>query len=221
MPKIKNVFFIDFDDTLFNTKKFKKELIGIFKKNGVSEDQFKEFYYAGGGNKTAFSFERQVGMLKKKYNISSRRLILDFNVFIGDISCFLFRDTKSFLQKIKNKNNYLILLSYGDVKFQKKKILNSGIADFFDEIIITEGVKIAIIEKHKQANSSERVIFIEDHPKQLDAVMKKFSKDKKNKLFKKIDVIKIARKSGRYSNVKTEFPFERFENFSDIIKKVC
>ena len=41
----KNLFFIDFDDTLFNTKKFKKELIKIFLKNNINKKQFTEFYY--------------------------------------------------------------------------------------------------------------------------------------------------------------------------------
>lgn len=221
MLDIKNIFFIDFDDTLFDTKKFKKELIDVFKKNGISEAQFRESYYARKGGEDVFSPEAQIRMLKKKYNIDSRRLIFDFNDFIRDLSRFLFKDTASFLKKIKSKKNYLILLSYGDAKFQKKKILNSGIADFFNEIIVTRGIKLAVMEKHELTKISKRVIFIEDHPEQLDAVMKKISSNNKNELLKKIDVVKISRKNGRYSNLKTEFPFEQFKNFSDILKKVC
>ena len=53
--------FIDFDDVLFNTRDFKRDLINIFIKNGVSRKQFTEEGYWSG----KYNLEKQIKSLEK------------------------------------------------------------------------------------------------------------------------------------------------------------
>lgn len=219
----KNLFFIDFDDTLFNTKKFKKRLIKIFLKNGVSEKRFAEFYY----NQNKYNPEKQINGLSKKYKIDKIKLKNDMDKFAGDTSKFLFKETVYFLQKLKKgKNNRLILISYGYSEFHQQKILNSGISKFFHETIIMDKKKIDLIKKHPKTSQADYLYFLEDHPEQLDYSFNKIKQDiKTDSCFKKLFIIRIKHKEGRYSNIKTEHNFyeikklnEFFSDFNKIFK---
>ena len=40
------MIFIDFDDTIYNTKRFKEEYYKMFEKSGVLKDVFEQTYYS-------------------------------------------------------------------------------------------------------------------------------------------------------------------------------
>ncbi|MCK5459935.1 threonylcarbamoyl-AMP synthase [Candidatus Parcubacteria bacterium] len=227
----KNLFFIDFDDTLFNTKKFKKDLIKIFSKNNINTKQFAESYYdyplKKGSRLCKYDPEHQIKKLSEKYKIDKIKLKNDIDEFTSDTSKFLFKDTLAFLQKLKKeKNNRLILISFGKTKFQRKKILNSGIRKFFHEIIITDKKKIDLIKKHKKTAAADYLYFLEDHPKQLNYAKNKIRQQiKSNSCFKKFFIIRVKHNDGRYSKIKTESDFyeikkinEFFSDFNKLFK---
>jgi FMN phosphatase YigB (HAD superfamily) len=215
------LFFIDFDDTLFYTKEFKDDLIKVFFNNGISEKQFKDSYYCvDTETRPKYSPYTQIKKLEDEFGVDGKKLKYEFDDFIKNAKNYLFDDSVGFLKEIRKSSNYLVLLSYGECLFQKMKIDNTDIGKSFDQIIVTDEKKLNVILGHKKINSFENVFFIEDHPEQLDGAMKKL-KDQESKLLEKIKIIKISRREGRYSKIKTKFNFEKFNNLREVLKKVC
>jgi FMN phosphatase YigB (HAD superfamily) len=218
---IKKLFFIDFDDTLFNTKKFKDDLINIFLDNGVNEKQFKESYYCvDAETRPKYSPYMQIKNLEDNFGIDGKKLKIEFDNFIKKSQEYLFDDSIKFLEEVSKNNNHLVLLSYGECLFQKMKIDNSGVCNFFDEIIITDDPKIDIILNYKKINIFDEVFFVEDHPEQVDQATKRLNNIKSN-ISEKIKIIKVSRSDGRYSRVDTKFNFDRFNSLREVLEKVC
>ena len=131
------------------------------------------------------------------------------------------------MQKLKNeKKKYLVLISFGKTKFQREKILNSGIHKFFHEIIITDKDKIDLIKNHQKTKWADYLYFLEDHPKQLDSAKNLvIQKTESSSCLKKLFIIRVKYKQGRYSNIKTKYNFyeikrlnEFLNNFNKILK---
>ncbi|MFZ2193748.1 MAG: hypothetical protein WAV31_05890, partial [Candidatus Moraniibacteriota bacterium] len=70
--------FIDFDDVLFNAKKFKTDLINIFIKNGVSKLEFENSYYSFRKKDQAlgkyYDLKKQISALKKIKRLNHEKL---------------------------------------------------------------------------------------------------------------------------------------------------
>ena len=215
------IFFIDFDDTLFNTKKFKDDLLKVFFNNGVTEKQFKDSYYCIDSDlKPKYSPYLQIKKLEGELELDGKKLRSEFDIFIKKTKKYLFDDSMSFLKKIKKDSNYLVLLSYGECLFQKMKIDNSGVGKFFDQIIVTDEPKLNVILSHKKIDYFDKVFFVEDHPEQLDKAMRKLESQER-KFSEKIEIIKISRSDGRYSKIKTKFNFKKFGDLREVLKKIC
>ena len=89
----------------------------------------------------------------------------------------LFSDTLSFLHHLKTVKQKLILLSFGDFAFQSKKINAAGIAQFFDEIIITPDGKVLALEKIlEQFNDEKDIWFINDKIEETKKILEHFPK---------------------------------------------
>ncbi|MFH0856455.1 MAG: HAD hydrolase-like protein [bacterium] len=61
--------------------------------------------------------------------------------FFSSIGSYLFPEAEDILKKMKNAGHKLVLLTYGDVKWQKQKVENLKIKKYFDEIIYTDKKK--------------------------------------------------------------------------------
>jgi len=95
----------------------------------------------------------------------------------NELKELLFFDALSFLQYLKNVNQKLILLSFGEFSFQSKKISATGIAKFFDEIIITPDSKELALEKIlKQFVDEKDVWFINDKIEETKKMLEHFPK---------------------------------------------
>ncbi|MBT4277969.1 HAD family hydrolase [Candidatus Falkowbacteria bacterium] len=220
MIKIKNLFFIDFDDTLFNTKKFKKEFLKIFKQNKVSKKQFDECYYSKDKNgDLKYDIEKQIFTLQNKYGVDGKKIKKEVKIFLTKTEEFLFPDTIDFLDNLQGKDNYLVLLSYGAPVFQKKKIVSSGIVSFFQEIIISDKEKLKFIKKHPKSKTAERIFFLEDHPEQLEKCLQDISKSNNN-ILQKIEIIRIKRREGCYSNEKFSFQCLTVSSLREVLIKI-
>lgn len=89
----------------------------------------------------------------------------------------LFSDASSFLHFLKTVNQKIILLSFGELSFQSKKINASGIAKFFDEIIITPDNKELALEKIlKQFEDETDVWFLNDKIGETKKALERFPK---------------------------------------------
>lgn len=209
--------FVDFDDVMFNAKRFKNDLIKIFFKNGITRSEFNNSYYTfikkGQERGKYYDPKSQIRILRKSIQIDYKKLDLEFNGFMGNLERYVFPDVRHFLNDFAKKD--LFLLTYGHAKFQKDKIKGAGIGKYFRETIISKDNKIDdILEtiKKKKLSAKEDIIFIDDRPEQIEQA-------KRRK--KKIVTFRMRRREGRYSDLiclRKDYEVKSLKETSSIIK---
>ena len=209
------IIFIDFDDVLFNTKLFKRKLIKVFLANGISRKDFFESYYdypfkTKKGLKKYDPWQ-QIKALKEKYNLEEKKLIKDLENLLRNSKEFLFFDSKDFLKKFDK--DFLILLSYGDNKFQEEKVKGSGLARYFFKIIIGDEDKAKLIQRflvsHPPADGAGKkdpIFLLEDFPMHINVVKRKLPH---------VKIIRIKRRDGRYGDLPSLKPDFEAKNFKE------
>jgi len=71
--------FIDFDDVIFNTKRFRADFEKVFSQFGITADIFRKNYYNYSPNKKSFSaktyfLEKHLAVIRKHVILTSRNL---------------------------------------------------------------------------------------------------------------------------------------------------
>ncbi len=161
------LYIFDFDYTLFDTAVFKQDYFKQFvdlayDPNNLRLEHFKE-------NVIHYNIKEHLDLLGdnlKDHNKSVETL----NVFLSDLKRYLFPGAEEVLMKLKNEGHKLILISLGNLEFQKSKILGSGIEKFFEQIIITPGSKALLLEKINIGE--EQVIIVNDNAQESLEMMK-------------------------------------------------
>ena len=188
---MKKIIVFDFDNTLFLTKEFKKELIKNFQKIGVAPKLFLKTYLASKKNHKYLGPHYQIRLIKKiSPQYSFKKLKDVFEKTLKKASFFVPPEIPKILAKLSLKYE-LILISFGEKNFQRKKIKNSGLQKFFKKIIISsQAHKISSFSKIFRKKA--KIFFVEDNPSILKAVKKNFPEvitiylaEKKKKLKKK------------------------------------
>lgn len=204
------LIFLDFDDVLFNTKKFKDDYFDLFKKRGVTRDIFEKFYYDPLDKRVTKSYspvthiERVCKQLPLDY-AGFEELIVQF---IGDTRRYVFKDVVKFLKNFPKKELYLI--SFSKTNFQKLKIFNSGIAEYFSQVKIVDELKGNAIRKIiKNRDADEKIYFIDDRVEHLtDAKIKNPN----------IITIFLLRKEGRHRDKENKYCDFAVKNIGEIFK---
>ncbi len=175
--------FVDFDNTIFDTHhKFLDAFFGVFENYGVSREIFEEtlphFSKTALQSGKCYSPERHIKIINKHTgkNISEDIFLQEMSEFLEKLENFVFEDFYEFVNQY-NKGD-LIILSYGEEKFQTQKIIGSGVEQFFTDTIITQGDKAIEIEKYMQNFSEESAVLIDDKLGYFESV-KKLSIDTK------------------------------------------
>lgn len=205
--------FIDFDDVLFNTKQLTRDIINVFEKNGVSEEIFKKYYKDPTAEKKKnivrkYSPYDQIKRIDKK-EINTKGIKKELPKIIKDTRKYLFEDGVRFSKELKDEGLYIV--SFGDGRFQKEKINNSGIAKYFKKIIIVDvskAVAIRKILKNENIKNGEALIFIDDR--------EKFLKDIK-KSYPGMVTFLMKRIEGRYNDKRTNYCDFEVKNFDEIL----
>jgi hypothetical protein len=210
--------FIDFDDVIFNAKKFKEDLIRVFMKYGVTRHDFENSYYtypkiAQEEGKYYYPKD-QIRVLKKRNTIDGKKLGEDIDKMMKDLRPYVFPDVYDFISNFSKKD--LFLLTYGHEKFQLAKIRGAQVRPYFRKTMISKDNKINIIRQTmKEYNFSpqELVVFIDDRPEQLERT---------EKVKKSIVTFRMCRPEGRYSNlicVDKDWEVKNFKEIAKIIKR--
>jgi FMN phosphatase YigB (HAD superfamily) len=203
--------FLDFDDVLFNTKAFKKDLIAIFKKNKVSKKDFLATYkdYPTVTKKGLQKYDpfEQIKRLEEKLSVNGVKIKKDLLHFLAKSSDYLFKDVKKFLQEFDKKDLYLV--SYGQTGFQDKKIANCDLKKYFRKIIVTDKMKAEVIKR--LVGQKEKFVFVDDRVDQVEAVKKKFPQSL---------TFLMKRKEGRYFDKKNEFVDYEVRNLNEVKKTI-
>ena len=148
--------FVDFDNTIFDTRhQFLNDFFGVFDKYGVSREVFYSTlsYFSKTSLQTGecYSPESHIREIKKltEQNINEKQFLQEMEIFLEDLEKYVFdEDFYEFANNFDKKD--LIILSYGEDNFQSQKINGSGVKQFFEDVIITQGDKTKEIEKYIQ-----------------------------------------------------------------------
>ena len=167
---------IDFDDTLFDTQKFKKELSFCLLDVGIDEKMFWQTYaearILSDGN-FSYSFKRHASILEKE-GFDYKQVLDNLNKVKEKINNFLFEDAIYFLESLKESKQDLYLLSLGDENFQKLKVEECGIAKYFKKVFFLGKDKELIVKEIFQENKDSNVFFINDKIEESQKIKKDF-----------------------------------------------
>lgn len=190
-------YYIDFDNTLFDTNKFYNDLLNLIRKYNINENDINMYYISNHKNEL-FSPIKIINEIIKN-NPLKTEIKKEIDYFIKDISKYLYNDTVVFLKYLNNQNYQVNLLSYGDYEYQNMKINNSLIKDYFDKIIITSKMKYELNLDY------ENSFFVDDDVVQIAGLLKK-----------KASVIRIRRKGNKHSEFDINDVFE-YNSFIEYI----
>ncbi len=154
------IIIFDLDYTLFDTKKFS---LGFAQAIGISQNVFISTYkkYFLDKNKS-YNYLKHFNYLKKegKIDYGDKEFKNKINKFLKNASDYLFPEAVSLLDFLKKEKHELILLTYGDLEWQKMKIKNLLIKKYFNKIIITAKDKEKSLNFLKK--KKEKIIIIND-----------------------------------------------------------
>lgn len=206
--------FIDFDDVIFNTKKFIVDYKAIFKRHGISEKIYERYYYDYSVNKDKkfkkYDSRMHIKEIGKKLSIDIKKIENDISNFTRNTSKYVFKDAYKFIKWFRKKD--LNIVTFPKIKFQGTKIENSGIKKYFNQSILSNSSKakaiIGIIKKEK-INKKEVIYFIDDRLEHVEDVKKKIPR---------VIAILLTRWGGRYKySPKGNFNYKAI-NLDEVLK---
>ena len=202
------IIILDFDDVLFNTLRFKKELAIIFQRYKLD---FQKIYNTIKSNKNIFSLEKCLNLAQKENkNIDIKKLNKSIDRLFENLNQFLYSDTLDFLNSVQDYN--LILLSWGEEKFQKRKIYGLGkeFTSFFNKIITGPLEKNKVLDKILKSCKDKSIVFIDDKISELEKIRTRF---------KNVILIQLKRSANRLSTEKKYIKVTNLSEVEKIIKK--
>lgn len=170
---MKTKLFIDFDKTLFNTDLFKERIFKVFSQMGFSQSEIDQTYFAESLS-GKYDTNGQIEKLIKLRQFDTKIAEMKIKSIIFDAGNMLYNDSAEFLDGVNRKKYETDLLTFGDVDFQKKKLVRSGLKEKFDNCYYTD------IEKYKYledlVEKDEFFIVIDDRGDALERISQNFLK---------------------------------------------
>lgn len=208
--------FIDFDDVIFNTKKFLVFLRDIFKEFGVTEELFRSAYQEMrsdvSGQNFCYNFEAHVEKISKHVKVDEAALIKALYEGLEQAPAFVFQDVKPFLEYLKKEGYTVDVLSFGDKNYQALKIKKAGLGALIANILVTQESKERIL-KNQNIEPLGDVWFFDDRVEFLENMKKSFPF---------MHTVLVSRPEGRFTDTKNSFcDYQIFDlkEATEIIKK--
>ncbi|MEK9151237.1 MAG: HAD family hydrolase [Patescibacteria group bacterium] len=167
--------FLDFDDTLFNTRAFAERVQGVFEEYGISRELFWSSYQdMKGAFLIGWCYSPEVHMqrLQPDHSFDIEQVRKKLGVLVADTRRFLFHEVKESLSFLKAVGHTLYILSLGDYGFQMEKIRGTGIDVFMEKVIVTQGDKAKALRDERV--KGEGTWFIDDRVRFIESVKKTF-----------------------------------------------
>jgi len=144
------MFLIDFDDTIFDTQRFKEARLQVVQAVGVSSDLYWQSYREARApveGIVTYSNERHADLLAR-HGFSREMILFALAQTTNEtVHQFLFPDTIPFLTFLRQYNQPMALLSLSDPAFQEKKVKGTRISTFFDNIFIVDETKALVVKE--------------------------------------------------------------------------
>lgn len=201
-------YYLDFDNTLYETAKLTALMLEAIA-NTISESTGEDACTlkkeaVENFNSTIdniFSFAENIS---KKHGVDSQKVLDKVNEVIDNGNIIVFEDAVRFLKRLKENGHKAFILTYvakGNEEYQMKKLLGSGLMQYFDGIIITAEYKFLLDLKY------ENGIFIDDDPRDLNGLFEKNA----------IQVIRIRKPNNKRSKIDiNNSQIKEYESFDDI-----
>lgn len=202
-------YYIDFDNTLYETAKLTSLMIAaIGNKIGELTNQDAEPIIQDAKdnfNSTLDNIFTHAEKMGKKYNVDSKTVVDAVKEVVDNGKEIVFEDAIRFLERLKEKGHKIFILTYipqTNQEYQLKKLMGSGIASYFDGIIITAQYKFLLDIDYTNG------IFIDDDPRDLNGLFEK----------NPIKVIRIRKANNKRSKIDIDNKdIEEYESFDDIV----
>jgi len=154
--------FIDLDATIFETPLLARDMRKIFGRYNVTDADFDASMELAVRDRNYFydyTFEKQIGQLKKMgYRFTTEIVAQLNNLFQKNYRA---PGAEEFLIFLRRRSERMILLSAGNLEFQRRKISSADFEKFFDEIHILHGNKDAFVRQ--KINGKDAGLFVNDN----------------------------------------------------------
>ncbi len=167
--KVKIIF--DLDYTLLDTAKLKEKIAGIFDKENFQAD-YDKYYKKAGIN---FNCDDYLSILKDEGRIDcarEKKLKSKIKKIISHIDNYLKTGAKNVLKYFKSTGAELILMTFGNKKWQQEKIKNLSIAKYFAKIIYEEKDKKQSRYLKSLSKTDEKILIINDNISEAEEMLK-------------------------------------------------
>lgn len=192
--------FIDFDGVLFNSEKFRSDLVSQIEKSGFSKQEVCDAYNA----------ECLDGNYLPADHLARLEKIRKFNIRLGEARVenlvenarkYLFSDVESSLKLLSKLPDYqLEMISLGHPKFQPRKIRKTRIGKYFQKLHFTAVPKVEYFQNVVKAN--EKFIIVDDRGDALEEIVKNFPKAIAIEMRRKKEVHDPAERPSNFSGPK-------------------
>ena len=192
--------FIDFDDTLFNTRDFVIDYSRLFIAAGLTPEAYAATYQEAhrrmGKSIEVYEAQMHTDAIAKQYpDIDIKTLKANILEFLKDTSVYVFPDVVPFLKQAREKNIQLYILSFGQSQFQSDKITGTGLTPYFQNIFIAQEKKYEpIIEVMKRCAPDEPIWFFDDRAEFVRDV---------NQRLPQVKTVQVTRSEGRYRDTRS------------------
>ena len=136
----KKIFLFDMDRTIFDTetlgKNFKQSLVDVTQKSIEEIEKINKTYKLGLESSTDFDPDKFLKKVEKETKVDLETLN---QAFFSSKNFVLYPETKEKLNKLLNEGYSLGIFSEGVYEWQMKKLILTGIIDFFDKNFIFIG----------------------------------------------------------------------------------
>ena len=190
--------YVDFDRTLFDCDKFLGDLYALINKYKITKDVFKECQSQC--KKKGFNPYIILELVKEKYDFDNQ-LFSEIDNLMTKTKDYLYSDTIDFLEYLKKLNYEIIILTKGNDDYQKDKIENAKINNYYNKLIVTMKHKGDMNLDYKES------IFIDDNPTEILSIMEK----------NPYKIIRRQRDSSLYSSIEIEKDVISFKSLKDIM----
>ncbi|MDO8444139.1 MAG: HAD family hydrolase [bacterium] len=168
---MKTKMFLDFDGTLFDTNTLKKKLYNLCVGLGFSSDVITQSYRLECAD-GLFSPDGLVRRLAKIKKIDFQIAADGIKMLTSESAKYLFDDTIDFLTRLDRNKFEINLMTLGDLSFQRRKVENSGLSVYFDNIYYVGKNKWEIMDQYVEKD--ELFIFIDDREDTIYNVAQKY-----------------------------------------------
>lgn len=195
---MKNIY-LDFDRTIYNTDLLYDDMNKIILKYGIKQNVFNDVKNKIFEEPVLFDYFKVVEYICKHNNISLK-VLEELEGIVNNGDKYVYDDVKKFINSANEQKYKVNILTYGDRRFQLKKLSNLQICDNINNIYIASDYKYDLDLNYENA------IFIDDNPRDLEGLYNRKAKK----------VIRISRDNTKYAKI--ELNNKNIESYERLTK---